>query len=485
MKLAIKFVLMLLAVITVLSTGYGVLVLRREQDSFDSDMRRDDRLIAKILGATLRRTCITDGEPMVIAQVAEADKSESHVRVRWVHLEAQPGDPFAPRVASSRLAPLLRSEGLVQLEESGGRDGYLFTYLPVCGEGDRTRVLELAESLDDMETYTTQSLVLVVLLTATKIALTTVFAFLIGIWFVGRPVRRLVESSRRVASGDFSVRLEIHQRDELGLLAREVNVMCERLSEARARLEVETLTRIQAVEQLRHADRLRTVGQLTSGIAHELGTPLNVVMARAKMIAGGEVAAAEAKDSAQIIVNQSIRITKIIRQLLDFARPPLPARAKVDLTQIVRLTIGLLEPTARKSRVVLTSADNSPPSFVQADADQIQQVLSNLILNAIQAMSKGGTVTISLDHLRARPPDDPGGTEREFAAIVVRDQGVGIAGADLQRVFEPFYTTKDIGEGTGLGLSVALGMIKEHSGWIGVESEPSRGACFTVYLPRE
>src|SRR5512142_3555308 len=123
-----------------------------------------------------------------------------------------------------------------------------------------------------------------------------------GFHFVGRPMRALVAKARRIGAGDLSQPLELAQRDELGELAREMNQMCERLAEAQVRLQEETQRRLDTSEQLRHADRLTTVGKLASGVAHELGTPLNVVSARAKMIASGETTPAETTEYAQIIV---------------------------------------------------------------------------------------------------------------------------------------------------------------------------------------
>lgn len=119
------------------------------------------------------------------------------------------------------------------------------------------------------------------------------------------------------------------------------------------------------------------------------------------------------------------------------------------------------------------------------DVDQMQQVASNLILNASHAMAGGGTVTVSVGERHAHPPAGVNGDAGVFAFFSVRDSGCGIAGDDRARVFEPFYTTKDVGQGTGLGLSISLGIVREHGGWIDVESVVGEGSCFTVYLPKE
>ena len=250
----------------------------------------------------------------------------------------------------------------------------------------------------------------------------------------------------------------------------------------RERLATETRSHARSEQQLQHAQRLTTVGQLAAGVAHELGSPLQVVAGRAKMVATGEAAGPDAKESGQIILEQAHRMTRIIRGLLDFARRQPAQRSAADLNDIAQDTVRLLAPTAKKKAVVLElEADGS--GLVQVDVLQIQQALTNLVMNAIQAVSTGGHVTIGVHVQRVSPPADLGGPEADHACLSVRDDGPGIAEADRLRIFEPFFTTKDVGEGTGLGLSVAHGLVRENGGWIAVESEVGRATCFSVCLP--
>ncbi len=252
-------------------------------------------------------------------------------------------------------------------------------------------------------------------------------------------------------------------------------------------LEVRLLhaaARIASNEQLQHANRLATVGQLAAGVAHELGSPLQVVAGRAKMIATGEAAEDDAKESGQIILEQAHRMTRIIRGLLDFARRRPAQRSITDLQDLPRETLSMLGPIAKKKAVGLVleiSADG--PRIVDVDVVQIQQALTNLVMNAIQSVHEGGHVTIVVRLERVFPPADHGGSEGEYVCLGVRDDGPGIKEQDRSRVFEPFFTTKDVGEGTGLGLAVADGLVRENGGWIAVESEVGRGACFSIFLP--
>ena len=287
-----------------------------------------------------------------------------------------------------------------------------------------------------------------------------------------------------MASGHFDRRVELHQRDELGELAGEFNKMCDQLAAARDRLAAETTARIHTLELLRHADRLKTVGQLASGIAHELGTPLNVVRARAKMIVSDAASPSEAQSNARIVVEQSDRMARIIRQLLDFARPRAARRASADLRNVAARTAEMFSAMAAKQNVRIALDLGEIPLVAEVDADQIQQVQSNLVLNAIQAMPQGGEVTIELSAETAHPPESPPSVSIECLCLRVRDTGQGIRPEEIEHIFEPFFSTKQAGEGTGLGLSVSRGIIEEHGGWIGVTSTGGQGSCFQVFVPR-
>jgi two-component system NtrC family sensor kinase len=277
-----------------------------------------------------------------------------------------------------------------------------------------------------------------------------------------------VDKTRRIGAGDLTGPLLLGGRDELARVAGALDRMCDRLAETR--------------DQLRHADRLSTVGKLASGIAHELGTPLNVVGGRAKRILRRAVPPDTGED-ARIIVEQTDRMAAIIRQLLDFARRRGAARAPADVAGIARDVLRLLAPIAAKREVTLELDDGGAAARVPVDAGQIQQALTNLVMNGIQAMPRGGELRVAITRARATRPPPGEGPEAEYLVVRVRDAGEGIRPEHLPHVFEPFFTTKDVGEGTGLGLSVTYGIVAEHGGFIDVESEPGRGATFTVHLP--
>ena len=235
-------------------------------------------------------------------------------------------------------------------------------------------------------------------------------------------------------------------------------------------------------EQLQHADRLATVGRLAASIIHELGTPLNVVKVRAQMIAQGEVEGAEARESAEGISQQVDRISAIIRQLLDYARAQRPAPDPIDLDALVRDTAAFLAPVAMKHRTgILVETLSEGPFLIEGTRSLLQQVLVNLVTNAFQALTDGGTVTIQIEHVEATPP----GKQRPHPCIrlAVLDDGPGIAEEIRTQIFEPFFTTKAAGAGTGLGLAVCAEIVQDHGGWMTVDSRPGGGTCFRILLP--
>jgi two-component system, NtrC family, sensor kinase len=280
-----------------------------------------------------------------------------------------------------------------------------------------------------------------------------------------------------VGTGDLTGPLQLGQRDELGQLATEINLMCERLAAERSARE-------SATEQLRHADRLTTVGKLASGLAHELGTPLNVVQGRARLISDREVEGDEIGTSARIVLEQAERMTALIRQLLDFARPRPLHKARLNATALVARVCELVGTIARKARVTLQQPPIDDSLRVEADEGQLHQVVTNLVINAIHAMPDGGPVELTVRAVEQAPPAHVDSTSTRWIVIDVRDHGVGMTDETRSRIFEPFFTTKEAGEGTGLGLSVSWGIVREHGGWIDVESAPGAGSTFHVFLPQ-
>jgi signal transduction histidine kinase len=453
MRLAHRLSLLIALAVAVVLAANGFFRVRRELRSFEADIRRDHLVLGEALVAAATSVAARGDPEGAIDFVNGATSRQNHVVTRWV--PARRGGPAVPDGPTST-----RDE----------RTNTIVTRLPLTLPGVGRGVIELRESLRGNIEYVHDTVWRVVFVTLLAIFLTTVVIVVTVQALVGTPLRRIMEIVRRVGRGDLAGRVGSTQRGEMGELARELDTMSARLAAEIDRADQETKGRIATLEQLRHADRLSTVGQLASGIAHELGTPLNVVAARAKMIEREESRGADALDDARTIREQAERMTKIIRQLLDFARQKAAARQDLDLNALVKRTLTMLEPLAAKARVRLEPQCPEGPIVAGVDVLQMEQLLTNLVINAIQAQPDGGVVRLRISKIE------------DSVAIEVEDEGVGMTPDVKERVFEPFFTTKDVGRGTGLGLSVVYGIVQEHGGTISIDTEPGKGAKFTVVL---
>jgi two-component system, NtrC family, sensor kinase len=475
MRLTRKFIAALVIGVALVALIQGYFDIRRESDVFDLQMRAEATALGRALGRGVEEVWIRDGEAAAREFLYEAsDKNNSELpRVRWFWLDATVGD--APKAPRDVLAPLSQGQTVIYKDENRNQ---LLTYVPVNVPEPRQGGIEIAQPFNTFDKFTSDSLRSEVLASIAEVVLAAMLALALGVMFIGRPISRLAAKARRVGTGDLSGPLRLAQRDELGELANEINLMCERLADERGQREA-------ATTQLRHAERLTTVGKLASGLAHELGTPLNVVSGRARLICDHEVDGPEIANSARIISEQSERMTALIRQLLDFARPRALQKAPVNVTALAARVGELLATIARKANVAIEVPPIDDTLRVEADDGQLHQVMTNLVVNAIQAMPSGGTVTIGARVVDQVPPPYVGGATQTWMAIAVRDTGIGMDEATRERIFEPFFTTKAVGDGTGLGLSVTWGIVREHGGWIDVQSTSSKGSTFTVYLPRD
>ncbi len=497
-KLTVALVLGIFAVLLIQSISR----VRRETGMFESDMRRDGRTMGRVLATAAAEVWTTDGESHAKRLIEQVNESENQVQIRWVSLDAPDGDPSAPRLGRAVVEPLRLGQDAGGKAPAANGTEDLVTYAPMRA-GGKLGAIELSESLQGQQRYVRATITNIVVATSALALVCGAMISGFGVWFVGRPMRSLIEQARRIGAGDLSRRLRFAQRDEIGELAFEMNAMCDRLVEANERAAAEVARRIETLEQLRHADRLATVGRLASGVAHELGAPLQVVSGRAKMIADGDVTGAEAEDYARIVHEQVARMAGMIRQLLDFARRRAADKAPADVAEVVRKTCALLSPIADKRRVTV-EIDIEPPSDAalaevargptfeaRIDAAQVQQALTNLIVNGVQAMPSGGPLSIAVRRERGAPPsrllDTEGADveERDCIRIDVEDRGEGMSPETIERVFEPFFTTKPPGEGTGLGLAVAHEIVRGHGGWIAVRSKMGQGSCFSIFLPQD
>jgi two-component system NtrC family sensor kinase len=224
-------------------------------------------------------------------------------------------------------------------------------------------------------------------------------------------------------------------------------------------------------DQLRHADRLATIGQLAAGLAHELNEPLGNILGFAQLAGKDASLSKQAANDMEKIVRASLHVREVIHNLLIFARQTLPLKARVNLNEIVEVSLSFLESRCAKAGIELVRTLTPDLPEIEADKSQLQQVLVNLAVNAVQAMPEGGKLTIET------------AASQSYISLVVKDTGIGMTEDVKIKIFTPFFTTKDVDQGTGLGLAVVHGIVTSHGGSILVESEVGHGARFEIRLP--
>ncbi len=293
-----------------------------------------------------------------------------------------------------------------------------------------------------------------------------------------RPINDLLHGAEALGRGDLNYRVALPtQSSELAKLAAEFNRMADGLSEQQRQARLEAEKRLSLERELRHNEWLAALGRLAAGVAHELGTPLNVMDARAEQLLERPEAPLETRRRNLTIIRGNIdRITRIVRQLLNLARPYRLERRRVAAAQILHGIVESLEEQAARAGVGIELEIQDEAVF-EVDPDLIHQVMLNVGQNALQATPRGGGVRFSCGGERF---SRNGGA---FAPIHVTDTGAGIPAEHLPHIFEPFFTTKDIGNGTGLGLAVSRRIVEEHGGWMVAKNRSGGGAEFQVFLP--
>jgi two-component system, NtrC family, sensor kinase len=289
--------------------------------------------------------------------------------------------------------------------------------------------------------------------------------------YVSRPLADLSAKVTKFSSNDS----DRARGGEVELVSEEFRKLDQQLNKARADLGERHRRELELERDLQRADRLATIGALAAGLAHEIGTPMGVIRVRAEALQQDETMSADSRVKLGIIVRQIDRIARIVRMLLDYSRKSESHKAICDLRTIAERALILLEPEAAHRGVRTVARLGDSPLMVNCDADQLEQVFVNMIMNAFDAMSRSsGTlwVTADIEHNR----------DGERAMLTFEDTGIGVAPENVDRLFAPFFTTKDPGKGTGMGLAVSQSIMREHEGDISFSSGPS-GSRFVVAIP--
>ena len=294
---------------------------------------------------------------------------------------------------------------------------------------------------------------------------------------VVNPLKRLVGAAHRIGGGDLDYRAPIEYENEIGQLAAAFNQMVERLAEKNRDLEKAIKKLKDTQEELVNSEKLASVGRMASGVAHEIGNPLTSILGHTEIL-HKRLKHKKLKDGAILLDlvdrtrKETERINRIIKDLLQFSRPPSPPIEDIDVNRVIQDSLNAISTQKRFDKISLDLSLDENLSPARGIRDQLQQVLFNVLINAADAMPDGGTLTVT--------------TREEGRGIVltVKDTGVGIPPEDLDKICDPFFTTKSPDKGTGLGLSISLKIIDELGGKLRVESEVGEGTTFSIYLKR-
>ena len=339
-----------------------------------------------------------------------------------------------------------------------------------------------------------------------------------------KPIKDLLRLTKRISEGDFSEKIEVTNKNEIGQLIGSFNRMIEKLKENQdslnkhlASLESANEQLKQAQEELVRTEKLASVGRFAAGVAHEVGNPLGAILGYTGILKKGKIDSEETKDYLKRIEDEIERINKIVRELLDFARPSKFELREVEINKIIENTLSLLS-YQKDFKNIETRLDLQPDlPLIKGDESQLSQVFINIILNAVDAMPNGGKLQIKterhvVDYFHndlfksaypLRRKNDP--VEFDYSSlrksnllqtlltkfskgeklvkIRISDTGSGIKKEDLENIFDPFFTTKAPDKGTGLGLSISLKIVESLGGEIRVESEEGKGTSFEMFFP--
>jgi len=356
-------------------------------------------------------------------------------------------------------------------EETGevaGRTTYTLD-IPIIVDNEKRGYVRLHLLLDDFDQLIREAL--------TRRLLTTAAVFLAGMagvvvlsFRLTRSLNDLASAAGRVAEGDLEARVETGGQDEVGRLITTFNQMVDRLKEQRA-LEA----------RLRRAERASAVGKLAAAVAHEIRNPLNLISLSVDHL-GSECRPADLERGAEYasiiasVRGELTRLDRMVSDFLSYGRPPRLALRPCRVDEILDEVLSLTSAKAKEQRIEIVRRIGPDLPSVQADPEGLRTCFLNVVINAIQAMPTGGRLEVE-----AAPGRTPGGMPA--ASIVFRDTGAGIAAADLERIFEPYFSTREAG--VGLGLAITQRIVQDHGGEIQVESAPSAGTTFRVEIPTQ
>lgn len=471
---------------------------------------QDQEQTAKLWAAQLANLIAYESPPellqMRLRAISFSQAHEERIRQIRIYGETKKGlreqisllTDEPEEIAPADVAALKRNEPvsrLREIESEQGRETVIYAAAPIFDENKFQGAVSLTTSRSQFSDLTSRIVTLTVALLAFAIISITALLYLLFSQVLYKPVEDLLKLMYEVRTGNLEIVAPVRARDEFGQLAISFNHMISRLremtaeraayqkrleervqeatvelAERNAQLEEANAALFEMQRELTKFERLAAAGQMAAQFAHEVGTPLNLISGHVQLLAA-RTEDQKARERLELISSQIARIERIVRSMLDATRRPQPHFETTDLRALLQRIFEMTAPTLTARQVeLITEFDKEIPA-IRGDSEQLQQVFINLINNSLDAMPSGGRLffTASANNVHVE--------------IVCRDTGEGIGDDIKPRIFDPLFTTKTRGRGSGLGLTVAQQIIREHGGAIEVESDAGRGAEFRIRFP--
>jgi signal transduction histidine kinase len=483
MKISTRLFLSIATLFILASMGLGYISVRDERSHQVDEVRGQARTLAKILATTFKYYHMGDQHQRMgelIHAVIPNNLENNSLLVNMYDKQGQLMEfsfehGLREGFSSETKGPVSLTEGDRERLYRDGEHEYFSVVSPiVSSSGQFQGGVEVLISLDRINRNMAgliRKFAIFVLFTASLLG---ILIYLVTRWSILLPVARLKEASEKLGHGDLGLRIKKSGASELDDLIKEFNRMAHNIEQQHTRQQQLFTEKITLEKSLRHTEKLASIGQLTSGLAHEIGTPLNVISGRAEHLLEKIPDEHGARKNLATIIRQSERITKTMQQLLAFSRKPAANFAEVDLGEIVGEAFSLCRMKQRSAVPQMEIVLNLLEKKILADEDGLRQLFVNLMLNSFHVLPGGGTIQVSSCLNREQPQE---------IILSYEDNGPGITADNQDRIFDPFFTTKDVGEGTGLGLFMVSNIVQEHHGRILLDTIAPTGAKFIICLP--
>ena len=498
MRIATKLTILLLLAVSVVLAGFGYLRMRHERERLVEEVQQEAAVLTNAVRLLVEHA-VRDKRPEevreLLTEIVRHPSPLDRVQIYNDRFEvtASAGAAAAPEIPRADVERTISQRAATIRYVDSPPPPVVYVLVPLTSPGGgiigALAVTRAATRVERQVSEIAPELVV-------RLGLLSLTIFLV-IWFtvrvsIRRPLHALVRAALALGRGHLTQRITLRRRDEIGQLASAFNRMAAEIQAARERTRTEAEGRLDAERQLQQAQKLAALGRLASEVAHEIGTPLSIISGRTEVIQKKLPPDHPLARDATTVLRQVERISGILRQLLDYARPRRLTRNPLPVEPVFTRVVELLDPIAarRQVRLVAQAPGVLPP--ILADADRLQQVLLNLVTNALDATPAGGQVRLTAGDADSGPTPAPaegrlrisrGRTPQPCVTIRLDDTGCGIPPERLEKIFEPFFSTKERAGGTGLGMAIVEDIVRAHGAAIEIESAEGRGTTIWLRWP--